>query len=94
MIELKKKLTERLIKRVFNHEELINEIITDFKESEEFKQLILCDVAGSKRKSNADFFNQMNNDFMQAIIDSDNGVYDPVEEFGKELENKYIIIEK
>tara|TARA_R110000765_G_scaffold332629_1_gene423284 strand:- start:104 stop:352 length:249 start_codon:yes stop_codon:yes gene_type:complete len=45
MKELKKKLTEKLIKRVFNHSELIEEIITDFKESEEFKQLILSDVS-------------------------------------------------
>jgi hypothetical protein len=40
MKELKKKLTEKLIKRVFNHSELIEEIITEFKESKEFKQLI------------------------------------------------------
>ena len=46
MTELKKKLTEKLIKRVFNHSELIDEIITDFKESEEFKQLILSGVSG------------------------------------------------
>jgi hypothetical protein len=44
MKELKKKLTEKLIKKVFNHSELIDEIITDFKESEEFKQLILSGV--------------------------------------------------
>mgnify|MGYP003680049892 CR=1 FL=1 len=47
MKELKKKLTEKLIKRVFNHSELIEEIITDFKESEEFKQLILSGVVKS-----------------------------------------------
>ena len=45
MKELKKKLTENLIRRVFNHSELIEEIITDFKESKEFKQLILSGVS-------------------------------------------------
>ena len=56
--------------------------------------LTIGGVVSSKRKSNLELFNKMNNDFMQAIIDSDNGIYDPIEEFGKELEEKYIIIEK
>ena len=58
------------------------------------EQLALYGVVSSKRKSNTELFNQMNNDFMQAIIDSDNGIYDPIEEFEKELEDKYIIIKK
>ena len=55
MTELKKKLKERLIKRVFNHSELIDEIITDFKESEEFKQLILSGVVLSNRYKTEEF---------------------------------------
>jgi len=45
MEKLKEKLISRLEDRVYNHNELIDNIITDFKESEEFKQLILHSVS-------------------------------------------------
>ena len=66
MTELKKKLTEKLIKRVFNHSELIDEIITDFKESEEFKQLILSGVVSSACKK-AEIIEVLNNRRKQAF---------------------------
>jgi enolase len=66
MKELKKKLTEKLIKKVFNHSELIDEIITDFKESEEFKQLILSGVVNKlKNKKITDLLNWVKSDLAQ-----------------------------
>lgn len=91
--EIKIRLEKMLVR---NEQRKANKLIPadilDIKDI--IKQLSICDVVSSKRKSNIELFNKMNNDFMQAIIDSDNGIYDPIEEFGKELENKYIIIEK
>jgi len=58
------------------------------------KQLRLNGVGRGKRKSNFELFNEINSDFLQAMIDNDQGVYDPVEEFKQNLEDKYIIIKK
>ena len=56
-----------------------------------------CDlriVSRSKRESNFELFNEINSDFLQAMIDDDQGIYNPVEKFKTELEDKYIIIKK
>lgn len=59
-----------------------------------YEALNMHGVRSSKRVSNFELFEEINSDFLQAMIDNDQGIYDPVEEFKEQLEDKYIIIKK
>lgn len=58
------------------------------------KQLSIHSVGNCKREDMLKHFKEMNELFLEAIIEVENGIYDPVEEFVKELADKYIIIKK
>ena len=58
------------------------------------KQLTLTDVVSSKRKNTLELFMQLMEEFKEACSQEDNGIYDPLEEFGNYILEKYEIIEK
>ena len=58
------------------------------------EQLRIGGVGNCKREDTLKHFKEMNELFLEAIIEVENGIYDPIEEFGKKLADKYIIIKK
>lgn len=74
----------------------INELMISlhFKNQRLTEQLRLHGVGNCKREDTLKYFKEMNELFLEAIKEVENGIYDPVEEFGKELADKYIIIKK
>jgi len=89
--EFKEKLTSAMNKGGWGKEN-IKEVLPLIEDLE--KQLLLHGVGNCKREDTLKHFKEMNELFLEAIIEVENGIYDPIEEFGKELADKYIIIKK
>lgn len=69
------------------------ELYIDFLETK-IEQLRIGGVVSSKRKNTLELFMQLMEEFKEACSEEDNGIYDPLEEFGNYILEKYEIIEK
>ena len=68
--------------------------LKNLKEYNEQEQLLLHNVVSSKRKNTLELFMKLMEEFKEACIEEDNGIYDPLQEFGNYILEKYEIIEK
>jgi len=64
------------------------------KALKDYENLILFGVGSSKREDTLKNFKEMNEDFLEGIINDYDNKHDPMEELNKKLCEKYVVIKK